>query len=134
MVPSLILQPLVENAVRHGLAPRPEGGRLTVSATRDGEFLRLQVADDGVGMPKLTKVKTKTTLSRTDYTIGDLETRLPNPPFFRAHRSAIVNLRMIREITPMFKGSYMLSMRDQDGSEFQVSERQSRLVRELLQP
>jgi sensor histidine kinase YesM len=50
MVPSLILQPLVENAVRHGLAPKVEGGSISVSATREGECLRLQVADDGVGM------------------------------------------------------------------------------------
>jgi two-component system LytT family sensor kinase len=50
MVPALILQPLVENAIRHGLAPRPEGGTIVVSAARDGAFVRLQVADDGVGM------------------------------------------------------------------------------------
>jgi DNA-binding LytR/AlgR family response regulator len=80
----------------------------------------------------LTKVKTKTALYRTDYNLGDLESRLPNPPFFRAHRSAIVNLAMIREITPMFKGSYLLIMKDQDASEIQVSERQSKLVRGLL--
>jgi two-component system LytT family sensor kinase len=50
MVPALILQPLVENAIRHGLAPRLEGGTISISAARDGEFVRLQVADDGVGM------------------------------------------------------------------------------------
>jgi DNA-binding LytR/AlgR family response regulator len=81
----------------------------------------------------LTKVKTKTAWYRTDYNIGDLESRLPDPPFFRAHRSAIVNLRMIREITPMFKGTYVLIMKDQEASEIQVSERQSKHVRELLQ-
>jgi two-component system LytT family sensor kinase len=50
MVPALILQPLVENAIRHGLAPKPEGGRICVSASREGGFVRLRVADDGVGM------------------------------------------------------------------------------------
>jgi two-component system, LytTR family, sensor kinase len=49
-VPALILQPLIENAVRHGLAPKREGGHITVSASRDGDFLQLRVADDGVGM------------------------------------------------------------------------------------
>src|SRR5262249_52102090 len=52
MVPALILQPLVENAIRHGLAPKPEGGCISVSAVREGAFLRLEVADDGVGMRK----------------------------------------------------------------------------------
>jgi len=48
-VPSLILQPLVENAIRHGLAPRGGGGTLTISAWAEGENLHLRVEDDGVG-------------------------------------------------------------------------------------
>jgi signal transduction histidine kinase len=48
-VPSLILQSLVENAVLHGLEPQVEGGKVTVSAQRDGEHLVLQVQDDGLG-------------------------------------------------------------------------------------
>ncbi len=49
-IPSLLLQPLLENAIRHGLAPIREGGRISVSAKREGEYLRLQVNDDGVGL------------------------------------------------------------------------------------
>jgi two-component sensor histidine kinase len=49
-VPSLLLQPLLENAIRHGLAPVREGGCVSVQANRDGERLRLTVEDDGVGM------------------------------------------------------------------------------------
>lgn len=49
-VPALILQPLVENAIRHGLAPRATGGRVSVSARRVGEQLELRVTDDGIGM------------------------------------------------------------------------------------
>lgn len=49
-VPSLILQPLVENALRHGLAPKPAGGCVSVIAKRSGENLLLEVVDDGVGM------------------------------------------------------------------------------------
>jgi two-component system LytT family sensor kinase len=45
-VPSLILQPLIENAVRHGIAGTREGGTVRVSAERDGETLRLEVAND----------------------------------------------------------------------------------------
>jgi hypothetical protein len=49
-IPSLLLQPLLENAVRHGLAPLREGGVVSVSAHREGERLRLIVEDDGVGL------------------------------------------------------------------------------------
>jgi hypothetical protein len=50
-VPQLILQPLVENALRHGLAPRARPGTLTIGARVDGQQLELRVADDGVGLP-----------------------------------------------------------------------------------
>jgi two-component system, LytTR family, sensor kinase len=51
-VPSLILQPLVENAVRHGLAGRATGGTVTLTAKPAGDRLEIRVQDDGVGLPK----------------------------------------------------------------------------------
>lgn len=51
LVPSLLLQPLVENAIRHGLAPKREGGRVCVQARRDGALLEIGVLDDGGGAP-----------------------------------------------------------------------------------
>jgi two-component system LytT family sensor kinase len=50
-VPHLILQPLVENAVRHGLSRRAAPGTLEIAAAREGAVLRLHVRDDGVGVP-----------------------------------------------------------------------------------
>ena len=50
-VPSLLLLPLVENAFRHGLGRQARAGRLTVSAGRRGDRLRIAIADDGVGVP-----------------------------------------------------------------------------------
>ena len=49
-VPHLILQPLVENAIRHGIAPRIRPGRVEISATGDDRFLHLEVRDDGPGL------------------------------------------------------------------------------------
>ena len=49
MVPSFLLQPLVENAVRHGIAPRRSGGRLSITARREGDRLFVSVQDDGAG-------------------------------------------------------------------------------------
>ena len=50
LVPGLILQPLVENAVQYAVAPRSAGGRVTVRARRAGARLELEVADDGPGL------------------------------------------------------------------------------------
>jgi sensor histidine kinase YesM len=51
LVPGLLVQPLVENAVRHAIAPRPEGGRVKVEVTRQGERVQIVVSDDGPGLP-----------------------------------------------------------------------------------
>jgi sensor histidine kinase YesM len=50
-VPNLILQPLVENAVRHGIAPRAAPGLIEISARRNENRLELQVGDNGAGIP-----------------------------------------------------------------------------------
>lgn len=50
LVPPLLLQPLAENAIRHGIVPRAAGGKLTIKAERKAERVRIAVEDDGVGM------------------------------------------------------------------------------------
>ena len=47
--PPMLLQPLVENAIRHGLEPKVTGGRVRVAAARQGDRLKISVADDGLG-------------------------------------------------------------------------------------
>jgi LytS/YehU family sensor histidine kinase len=49
LVPSFVLQPLVENAVEHGLRDQPQPGLITIAARRDGVNLHLSVADNGRG-------------------------------------------------------------------------------------
>ncbi len=51
-IPSLILQPLVENALKHGLAPKPGPGQLIVTVRADGDRLQMTVEDDGMGPSK----------------------------------------------------------------------------------
>ena len=51
LVPSLILQPLVENSLKYAVAPREEGGRLRIIAQCEEDRLKLVVADDGPGLP-----------------------------------------------------------------------------------
>lgn len=50
VVPFLVLQPLVENAVQHGISPKPGGGTITVVAQDNGNEALISVEDDGVGM------------------------------------------------------------------------------------
>jgi LytS/YehU family sensor histidine kinase len=49
-VPPMLVQPLVENAIKHGLDPMPDGGALRVTARRDGPVLEIVVRDNGRGL------------------------------------------------------------------------------------
>jgi two-component system sensor histidine kinase LytS len=49
-VPTLILQPIVENAIKHGLYPKKNGGKVVISGRLDGKNVVLVVEDDGIGM------------------------------------------------------------------------------------
>jgi len=51
LVPNMVLQPLVENAVTHGVAPKSAAGEICIRAQKDNGMLRLEVADNGKGMP-----------------------------------------------------------------------------------
>ena len=52
LVPNLVLQPLVENALRHGVAQRAEAGAVTIRARREDGWLRIAVLDDGPGLDR----------------------------------------------------------------------------------
>jgi two-component system LytT family sensor kinase len=85
LVPALIVQPLVENAIRHGVAPVPEPGRVTLSARRGEGRLRLEVENTGRGMPpgalESPGVGIRNTLARLDALYcGDAWLRLENLP------------------------------------------------------
>ncbi len=50
LVPSILLQPLIENSIKHGLEPRINGGTVTLRSRLEGDRVLIEVADDGVGM------------------------------------------------------------------------------------
>jgi len=61
-VPCLFIQPLVENAIRHGISRRASGGTVVVSAQRSDHQLRIGVLDDGVGLPADWRLESSTGL------------------------------------------------------------------------
>jgi signal transduction histidine kinase len=80
LVPSLVLQPIVENAIQHGMADRPDRGHVTVRALLDGSSLTLEVSDDGPGLPPTPSTNgiglanTRERLTRLYGTAGKIET------------------------------------------------------------
>jgi len=78
LVPNLLLQPLVENAIKHGIGPRPTPGQIAVRARINGALLELDVQDNGVGLSaaRLTDfnrgVGLSNTRSRLDQLYGSL--------------------------------------------------------------
>jgi len=74
LVPRFVLQPLAENAIKHGVEPREEGGRVTVSARRRGETLELEVRDNGDGLaagPRREGTGVRNTRERLHYLYGE---------------------------------------------------------------
>ena len=71
-VPSLLLQPLVENAVRHGIAPNIEGGTIQLEISTTSTTLHIRVADDGMGATDIEEhVGLGTTRARLRQRYGD---------------------------------------------------------------
>jgi signal transduction histidine kinase len=86
LVPYLILQPLVENAIRHGIEPREEAGRVAIRAQRDNGTLHLQVTDNGSGLsadngqPVREGIGLSNTRSRLRHLYGENNFRLELVP------------------------------------------------------
>jgi LytS/YehU family sensor histidine kinase len=88
LVPSLILQPLIENAIKYAVTPSEEGGTLTISAKVHDRMLILQLSDNGPGLNNGQKAKNgagvglKNTRERLQHFYGDRQafTLAPNDP------------------------------------------------------
>jgi len=57
LIPNMILQPLVENAIRHGIAPRLSGGTIKIIANQEGNWLNVRICDDGLGYSKSKNIQ-----------------------------------------------------------------------------
>jgi LytS/YehU family sensor histidine kinase len=85
-VPHLLLQPLVDNAVKHGISKLYDGGEIQISATAEGPELQLEVKDNGPGMgqpdgAQRTGLGLKVTRERLEALYGQQQSmELLNPP------------------------------------------------------
>ncbi len=86
-VPNLILQPIVENAIRHGIAPRSTPGLIEIDAKQVGSSLRIQVRDNG---PGISEHRTSENLFKKGLGLTNTETRLERL-YGTAHRFDLSN-------------------------------------------
>jgi len=76
MVPSMLLQPLVENSIKHGLAPKIEGGSIFLRSRLSDSRLIIEVEDDGVGMGAAHLLERPTGLGGTGIGMANVAERL----------------------------------------------------------
>jgi two-component system, LytTR family, sensor kinase len=96
-VPSLILQPMVENAVKHGIAKRAQGGAIRIAASRSDGMLTLKVSNDGPSLP-----------------VGwDLDGEMARPGI------GMSNVRT--RLQSLYGNAFELTMRNQDAGGVEVS-------------
>lgn len=125
-----------------GNAADTDGGEATaeseavghLAAHRAGKIIRLALDDIACITVEdtITWALTADGRYRLRQGLGQLEKRLICPPFFRASRSAIVNLSWIDHLAPMFSGTYSAFLRDPVKLEVHVSRRRARELRQLL--
>lgn len=77
-------------------------------------------------------VRTYDKLYPSRFSLQELESRLPSPPFLRIHRAFVANMRRVVEIRPYFNGAYILKVDDQSGTDLTVSRGRFKDLRALL--
>lgn len=64
MVPTMLLQPIIENSIKHGISKSESGGKITINARREGAWLVLEVTDDGPGLESQNSINNELSLSK----------------------------------------------------------------------
>lgn len=77
-------------------------------------------------------VQTQTDRLLTRFTLQELTERLPRDQFFRSHRSYLINIFQVKEISPYFNGAYLLKMKDKEHSQVIVSRSNVKRMKELF--
>ena len=116
--------PLDEGILNIGRIPVEKKGKTILLPTEDIIFVNTK--DD------YTFIHTYDDNFISSFTLKELEGRLHDDVFFRAHRGFIVNLHEVKEIVPMFGGSFLLRVKDSGESEIPVSRRNARKLRYIL--
>lgn len=76
MIPPMLIQPYLENAIWHGLMQKSEGGELVLRIARDGQRLRIEVEDDGIGRAKAAEIKSRSALKKRSMGMSITKQRL----------------------------------------------------------
>lgn len=88
--PNLILQPIIENAIKHGLAQRTSAGRIEVHAARRDDWLRIEVRDNGAGLPSHAEPSGAVSEGRAGLGLANTRARLQRL-YGPAHRFELSN-------------------------------------------
>jgi PAS domain-containing protein len=59
LIPSMLIQPYIENAILHGLTPKDEGGSITIQISKQANYITCSIKDDGIGRKKALEIKNK---------------------------------------------------------------------------
>ena len=102
LVPNLLLQPLVENAIRHGIAPHSRPGWIAIHAAREGTQLRIEIRDSGNGLPpdRLTALNRGVGLGNTRARLAHLYPAAHQFAFSNLAEGFCVSVRIPFEIEP----------------------------------
>lgn len=76
MIPPMLIQPYLENAIWHGLMQKAEGGELVLRIGRDGKRLRIEVEDDGIGRAMAAEIKSRSALKKRSMGMSITQQRL----------------------------------------------------------
>lgn len=79
-----------------------------------------------------TEIKTHDKKHLSRFTLKDLENRLNPNQFYRCHRSYLVNIKKVREVTPLYNGTLLLTVDDMERTEVPVSRSQAKRVKKML--
>ncbi|MGD9676923.1 MAG: sensor histidine kinase [Vulcanibacillus sp.] len=75
-IPVLVLQPIIENAIVHGLLPKPEGGKIEIIIMENGSYLEFSVKDNGIGMDTKKMLPEQSEGIENGIALGNIDSRL----------------------------------------------------------